>query len=416
MPTWLDTCPRLTGLLIIILSLLVAVAAGCSDGQVPTDSSPQHATPLAGDGQASSVVFPRHDAPLGTDRGGEYFAGQLVLIDRCLRVEVPSNDSDNPRPSWLLIWPRSFTLREESGTVRIVGGLGRTAARVGDYIRLSRAAVTHSQAREQGLITGLSENCEGPSFLVGDEVTVFDPKNEATELRLSDPDVLFLRQKTVIAVNRVFQLAAGVGELVLDGQCLRLKGSSTTILWPAGFTPHVEGGVVHVRNGAGRTIARVGDEIAGGGGSYKGGYRECSGEMFRIHDIKVLPDVEVYFPRQDGALATGQMAKRHVGDLVLNGRCLEIENAIRDSDGSVIPVSVLLIWPSAFELNVEDGAVEIIDASGRVVARVGDEVQFSAFNVTYNQALEHGGLEEITPACFGPYWAVGEEFRSVETP
>ncbi len=52
----------------------------------------------------------------------------------------------------------------------------------------------------------------------------------------------------------------------------------------------------------------------------------------------------------------------------------------------------------------------------RVVARVGDEVQFSAFNVTYNQALEHGGLEEITPACFGPYWAVGEEFRSVETP
>ena len=149
-------------------------------------------------------------------------------------------------------------LREESGTVRIVGGLGRTAARVGDYIRLSRAAVTHSQAREQGLITGLSENCEGPSFLVGDEITVFDPKNEATELRLSDPDVLFLRQKTVIAVNRVFQLAAGVGELVLDGQCLRLKGSSTTILWPAGFTPHVEDGVVQIRNGAGQTIVRVG--------------------------------------------------------------------------------------------------------------------------------------------------------------
>ena len=124
---------------------------------------------------------------------------------------------------------------------------------------------------------GLSEDCAEPYFLVGDEVTVFDPWNEATELRLSDPDVLFLRQKTVGASVQVLQTAAGVGELVLDGRCLRLKGSSTTIIWPAGFAPHVEGGVVQVRNGAGRIIARVGDEIAGGGGYFDLGGGDCPG-------------------------------------------------------------------------------------------------------------------------------------------
>ena len=406
-----ETWAKGAGLLLLFVSFLVMMSAGCSDGQVPEDSTPQDATPLAGDGQASPVIFPQHDAPLGTDGGGDYFAGQLVLIDGCLRVEVRSNDTDNPRPSSVLIWPRQFTLEGEAENVRIVDGLGRTAARVGDYIRLSRADVTHQQATDLASELGLPDDCPRPSFLVGDEVTVFDPKNEATELRLADPDVLFLRQKTVIWVNRVFPLASGVGELVLDGPCLRLNGGAT-ISWPAGFTPHVEDGVVHVRNGAGQTIAKVGDEIAGGGGYHNSRYGECTGSVFEIHGIKVLPDVEVYFPKQDGTLANGRIAKRHVGALVVNHKCLEI----RLIGGSGVPDTVLPLWPSTFELNVEDGEVAIVDAGGRVIARVGDEVQFDAFNVSFSQATEHGGLEELTPACSGPYWVVAEEFGVIKTP
>ena len=130
----------------------------------------------------------------------------------------------------------------------------------------------------QAVLDNMAARCPEPSFLVGDEVTVFDPDTEATELRLSDPDVLFLRQKTEISANRGFMDALGIGELVLDGQCLRLNGGAM-ILWPAGFTPHVEDGVVHVRNGAGRSIARVGDEIAGGGGYFNNRYGECPGEI-----------------------------------------------------------------------------------------------------------------------------------------
>ena len=175
---------------ILLISLLVALAVGCNDGQ--------------GDDQAPVDVFPQHDAPLGTDRGGQYLAGRLVLDNGCLRVEVPSNDASNPLPSRLsIIWPSAFTLSTEDGAVRIVDGLGRIAAVVGDHVRLSRAAFTYEEAQARGLIRGLSADCAGSYLLVGDEVTAFDPNNEPTELRLSDPDVFFLRQRTVIAESRV---------------------------------------------------------------------------------------------------------------------------------------------------------------------------------------------------------------------
>ena len=204
-----------------------------------------------------------------------------------------------------------------------------------------------------------------------------------------------------MSVERVFLTAAGFGELVLDGPCLKLDGEHT-IIWPAGFTPHVEDGVVQVRNGAGRTIAKVGDEIAGGGGYHKGGYGECRGEVFRIYGIKVLPNVEIYFPKQDGTLATGRRVGRFAGELAVDGKCLVADNLIRVRDGSEVLGPALLIWPDTFELNTEDGAAEILDATGQVVARVGDRVEFNALDLTYTQAREHGGLDEITPACSVP--------------
>ena len=411
---------RLGCLRLVIVSLLVAVAAGCSDeqeyDQAPAEISSQPTTSSAAADQATPMVLPQHDAPLGTDSGGEYFAGQLVLTEGCLRAEVPISDVTNPRPTWLIIWPSTFSLHAESGKVQIVDGLGRVAAHVGNHIRFSRAAFTYEQARDQGLVKGLSENCAGPYFLVGDEATAFDPRSEATELRLPDPDVLFLRQKTVIASSQALMQALGIGELVLDGQCLRLKESSTTIIWPAGFTPHVHRGVVQVRNGAGRIIAEVRDEIAGGGGYFTLGEGDCSGPVWSANEIKVLPDVEVYFPRQDGTLATDQETERYVGKLVLNEKCLEVDSAIRVSDRSHMPYPPLIIWPSTLALSVEDGDVGIVDAAGRVVASVGDKVQFSALDLSYQEAMEHGGLDEISGACSGPYWATGEDFTAAPAP
>ena len=47
-----------------------------------------------------------------------------------------------------------------------------------------------------------------------------------------------------------------------------------------------------------------------------------SGRNIMIHEIKLLPDVEVYFPILDEVLAAGRAVKRDVGELVLNGKCL----------------------------------------------------------------------------------------------
>ncbi len=267
------------GLWLITVIVLITAAPACVDSQTPDQGevrgAPSPIAPPGNDELASTVIFPRHDAPLGTDRGGEYFAGPLILEEGCLRVEVSSNHDPNDPGSWLLVWPNGFTYETESGMVRVEDDLGRVVAHVGDYIRLSRATLTFQQAAERKLVRGLSDQCTDPYFLVGDEVTTFDPRNEAAELHLSDPDVVFFREETSIARHQALLTAAGVGELILDGHCLRLKDNSPrpnwpTIIWPAGFTPHVHEGVVQIRNGAGRVIAEVGNEIAGGGGFLTG--------------------------------------------------------------------------------------------------------------------------------------------------
>ena len=421
------TAARRGGFLFLLVSLLVALAAvGCSGGEDPREDT--HVTSGNADEDANGgdegpgedvnvvIMFPKHDAPLGTDNGGHYFAGQLALDEGCLRAEVPE-DPNTPASSWLLIWPSAFTLDMEDGAVRIVDGAGRIAAHVGDHIRLGRATVRYQEAQDQGLLRGLSEDCAGPYLLVGDEVTAFDPNNEPAELRLSDPDVIFPRQTTTIPSRRQLLTAAGIGELVLDGNCLLLGGGDGhgyTIIWPAGFTPHVEQGVVQVRNGAGRTIAKVGDRIASGGGFSSSGYRDCPGGTFGIHSIKVLPDVEVYFPKQDGTLGTDQGMERFIGKLVVERRCLKVDDAIRVKDRVIMPGGRhLLIWPDSFTLSMDDEDAGIVDASGRVAARVGDEIQFSSVAVTYEEAMDHSGKREIGPACSGGYWVVGEDFAAV---
>ena len=428
-PVWPLAPFRMGGLRSVVASLLVLMmlVAGCGDGTVDNHVPPsipgRSYKFLESRAPTSSVTaFPRHHAPLGTDRGGEYFAAQLVLQEGCLRAEVASKHDPNDPGSWLLIWPNGFTFAIESETVRVVNELGRVVAHVGGHIRLSPAAATFRQATEQGLIEGLSDDCAGPYFLVGDEVTAFDLGSEATELRLSDPDVVFFRERTVIARHQTLMQAAGVGELILDGPCLRLKDSSPreywpTIIWPAGFTPHVNDGVVEIRNGAGRVVAQVGNQIAGGGGYFERTSGDCSGPVWRANTMKTLPDVEVYFPKQDGSLAPEDGTELFSGKLILWEKCLQVaDDVIRVKDRVYAGISPLIIWPHDFALSVEGGVVGIVNANGSIVARVGDEVEFDAFNLTYEEAREHGGLAEITPACSGPYWAVGETFAAVPAP
>ena len=138
-------------------------------------------------------------------------------------VEVPSGPTARGA-SRLVIWPSSFSLDGNSGAVRVVDGHGQVAARVGDHVRLSWADLTYEEAQRGELVAGMPQHCPPSRIFAGGDVSVFDPRDEATEIRLPDPEVLFLRQETVMSAERVFLAAAGVGELVVDGPCLRIKG------------------------------------------------------------------------------------------------------------------------------------------------------------------------------------------------
>ena len=385
----------LTGNLQALLAclLLVLVAAGCGD-------------------QDSVDFFPQHDEQILPDRGREFFAGKLVLKEGCLRAEAPPRSGhDNRSP--LIVWPRSFTLNTEGGSVRVVDATGQIAARVGDHVRFGGYPSGPQSVRLRELEQELPTDCPGPYLWAGEVTAISLDEPTTLTLQLPDQELFFPRQMTYLG-SASSMTALAIGELIFDGQCLRLKGDTghgTSIIWPPGFTPHYHRGVVHVRNAAGRIIAQVGDELAMGGGYSDRGDERCQGPSFGGNDIKVLPDVEVYFPKQDGSLAIDQEMESFVGRLVLDRKCLRVDS-VRDRDRVVFPVPPLVIWPDTFTLSTEGEVVGIVDAAGRTVARVGDDVQFSAADVSYGQAMERSGLREISPACSGPYWVVADDFTA----
>ena len=353
---------------------------------------------------------------MAPDRGREFYTAKLVLRDGCLRTEAPPRSGYDHR-SRLIIWPRGFALSTEDGYVRVVDATGRIAARVGDYVRFGGSPSSPQTARLRELEQELPSDCPGPYLWAG-EVTAISLDGPTTlTLQLPDRELHFRRQGTLVGGQESLT-ALAIGELVLDGNCLRLGhgDSGDFIVWPPGFTPHYHRGVVHVRNDAGAIIAQVGDRLSMGGAGGRSDDERCPGSAWGANSIKVLPDVEVYFPKQDGPLAIDQEMESFVGRLVLDRRCLRVDS-VRDRDRRdriVHTVPLVLIWPDTFTLSTEDEVVGIVDAAGRTVARVGDDVQFSAAAVSYGQAMEGSGLREISPACSGgSLWVVADDFTAV---
>ena len=269
------------GVHILLISVLLALAAAACGGQASVD------------------FFPQHDAQVPPDLGRESYVGKLVLKNGCLRAEAPPRGGHDHR-SRLIIWPRSFTLSTEGGSVHVVDPTGRIAARVGDHVRfnygISRAEAARNRSRYRELEKELPRGCPGPFMSVGDEVTAIIPDEPTTlTLQLPDGELYFRRQKTYLG-QASSPMAEAVGKLFLDGECLRLKSEYSDrthfISWPPGFTPHVHRGVVHVRNGGGRIIAQVGDRLFMGGGYGRVRGEKCAGPSFGANSIEVLSESE----------------------------------------------------------------------------------------------------------------------------
>ena len=210
--------------------------------------------------------FPRHNESLLTDWGWQYLLGELELTNGCLRVRpFPTHNALIGDPdSYLMLWPANFSVSDEGGDVRVIGGSGIIKAWVGVTLRVSGGR-WHKENVPQELLSSIPEACHeyGYYWQVGDEVSSLGP-SEPTAISIPGSTLFFPRSRT--RIEAVLHLAEAEGELVLDGNCLRIGGEDGhTIVWPPGFTPHIEDGVIEVRNGGGKTIARVGDYLVLGG-------------------------------------------------------------------------------------------------------------------------------------------------------
>ena len=126
------------------------------------------------------VAFPQHDEQIPPDRGREFFAGKLVLKEGCLRAEAPPRSGHDNR-SRLIVWPRSFTLNTEDGSVRVVDATGRIAARVGDHVRFGGYPSGPQSVRLRELEQELPADCPGPYLWAG-EVTAISLGGPTTEV------------------------------------------------------------------------------------------------------------------------------------------------------------------------------------------------------------------------------------------
>ena len=287
---------------VAILLLVVACGQESSTSLVATPTS-LAATPTS---PPRIVGFPQYEGAPTLPEGSKF--GELIVVDGCLRLRRypdPNHPDQTPVPL-LLVWPENFRLSTKGDSIQIIDGAGLIAARVGDDVRFSGHGVCSegwcglTDIGEIDLLQPLPEGCPGPYWIVGEEVSSVGP-DEPTVVSIPGSTLFFPRQKSIKAAGVERMTALIGGELLLDGDCLRVgrmndRYPDPAIVWPAGFAPHIEDGVVRVRNGAGRTVARVGDEIGMGGGEvsasfvselyYPGMSERCPGKFWIAGSVR----------------------------------------------------------------------------------------------------------------------------------
>ena len=315
-------------------------------------------------------TFPLHSEPLATDWGGEYKMGKLVLEGRCLRMQAITDLSHKEDfiPSFLPVWPEGFSWKRTESSVAIISASGQKVAQVGDYVRLSGDAVRLGSHREKQVVESLNTDCEAPFYLVGDDVTVI-VADEPEIVSVANSDIYFRRVKTeergfISEAEPAYPYSRTPSTLALEDGCIVLvdpDGEKYVPEWPAGFTPHLENGLLEVRNGGGRTIAKLGDRLR------RRGYiaQESEGELYvsecEARLLVVLGVINADLPfaflkHGDRWKPEAEHTKDSLrGTVDVRNGCLHINNNF-------------LLWPSDYRLEEEGDTFRVLDASGMVVA------------------------------------------------
>ena len=320
-------------------------------------------------------VFPLHSEPSATDWGRWHKMGELALEGGCLRIlEDPDlSDHDDFVPSFLPIWPEGYTWTRTETSVAVIDRSGQEVAQVGDYVRLSGDGIHSERHRGRRIAESLANGCEGPFYLVGDDVTVIE-SDEPEMVQVADSDIYIRRQKTTVrGFTPLPDTADGywsVSEpLTLEDDCILLgdpDGRKYVPIWPAGFTGHIEGGVLEVRNGGGRKIVRVGERLRIRGSivqEHLGGVYvpECDARLLRVKQI-INADLPLTFLQHGGRWNQEEENTKDSlrGTIDVHNGCMHINYHY-------------LLWPSDYRVEEDGDIFRVLDESGMAAARY-DEV------------------------------------------
>jgi len=272
----------------------------------------------------------------------------------------------------------------------------------------------------------------GAQLPEGVEVTVVEGASTARDMDLLltplVPGIAFARQKPVEGLG-MCMTALLIGTLRLEEGCLYVQplggGGNLVPIWQPGYTLRIAGDQVLVINESGEVAAQVGEEVymGGGGGSIDTWVQQqipsaCQGDYWiacgvrpnlrsdaELIALDVIPNAtrKVLFLRYKPALDQQVLDSGSISGVLVAedyNRCLHLQT----DNGS----NMNLLWPADWSARLEDQSVVIMDAAGKVVARVGDEVHLRG------RAIPHSGdvpvyrqlINELPGDCIGASWLV----------
>ncbi|PCC68006.1 hypothetical protein SAMN02745121_04651 [Nannocystis exedens] len=94
-------------------------------------------------------------------------------------------------------------------------------------------------------------------------------------------------------------------------------------------------------------------------------------------------------------------------EALLSGTLIEQSGCLRVSPDGKQP-GHLLIWQPGYTARRAGDRVEVVDGTGKVVARVGEPLRTGGGHVSLNEALRKQLKTPLDAACVGPYWLMGQ--------
>ena len=199
------------------------------------------------------VQFPQHPDGKRTYTSAlpDHIEGRLQVDRGCIYI----------RNGTIPVWPSDFSMRVEDGTVQVLDESGDVVGVEGQKAFLAGYEVRADDPAGIEISATLPLSCPPGNFwIVGDEIG--DLKEQAGRLivPLEGSSLIFPRQSPGLWKDDLS--LSTEGDLVHEDDCLRVNDADRhMIVWPPLFTPHMENGMVEVRDGNGLTVARVGDTL-----------------------------------------------------------------------------------------------------------------------------------------------------------